>query len=1014
MKKLIAWVLLVTLLLGTFAGCGAQNTETPAASGDVEGINAAIDYLKAFYKDGGSQTGADFERFGIVRIGGVPYEVIWTADTDEVKAVVNDNGTVTIDVNEKCEKETTYKLTATVSDDAGNAASHSWEYILPASLGDDYAKIVDMAYALEKDAAMDYATTLVGTVTSINTAWSDEYKNITVTIIVEGREDKPIMCYRLKGEGAQDLAPGDLITVTGTLKNYNGTIEFDAGCTLDKVEKGAGKLGDVPSDPAEIVDAAYALEVGAALPYTATLTGEVKSIDTPYSADYKNVTVTITVEGREDKPIQCFRMKGTDADKVMPGDVITVSGTIKNYNGTIEFDAGCQLLKLEKGENSVEIPTDPQKILEAAAALKPGEKLPYSVTLTGKITGIGDRYSEKYGNVTVMIRTGDPWYPITCFRLKGEGVDKIYLDDVITVTGTLENYDGTLELSYGELVSWTDNPDPKAPSDTKQILKEAFALGNFATLPYYCSLTGRVANKTQDGVKGIEKKYDTIYKNVTVNMIVEGKVIQAYRLEGPGVEAIKEGDTITVYGMLKNYKGTIEFDSGCKLISKQSAIVDDLYELESGEKLEGEQVLTGTITKINYTYTSKNGVSVTMDAGDGRSVYCFKMKGTGADRIAVGDNITVRGTLKNYKGTYEFDQPTLVSWSCCSVPYVDRYSTAAEIVAAAQKLGSIQYLYAFNLEGDIISVDDAYTEKFGNVTVTMNVAGSSVPVQCYRMKGEGVDKIAVGDHIRVFGNLINYNGKVQFNTGCELQTWIDNTPDTEEPETPETPVVPETPTVNENSPMADVLAAAAALETGKSLGFSYTLTGTVQDAYGYNAQYGNHTGIMAVGDTTVQFYRMVGAGVDKIAEGDSITVTGVLEKNSSGYIRFAEGCTLKSWTDNTPDTEEPETPAVPTTLAEMIEDVKKLANNTPTSYTITKTGTVTSIKRYYSDNNNYNFVMNIEGYTIEGYSLTAIDGKTIEVGDSVTVTGPLSNFNGTVQFNRNCGAKITNIQKASS
>ena len=597
MKKLIAWVLLVTLLLGTFAGCGAQSTETPAASGDVEGINAAIDYLKAFYKDGGSQTGADFERFGIVRIGGVAYEVVWTADTADVKAVVNDDGSVTIDVNEKCEKETTYKLTATVSDDAGNSASHSWEYILPASLGDDYAKIVDMAYALEKDAAMDYATTLVGTVTSINTAWSDEYKNITVTIIVEGREDKPIMCYHLKGEGAQDLAPGDLITVTGILKNYNGTIEFDAGCTLDKVEKGAGKLGDVPSDPAEIVDAAYALEVGVALPYTATLTGEVKSIDTPYSADYKNVTVTITVEGREDKPIQCFRMKGTDADKVMPGDVITVSGTIKNYNGTIEFDAGCQLLKLEKGENSVEIPTDTQEILKAAAALKPGEKLPYTATLTGKITGIGDRYSEKYGNVTVMIRTGDPWYPITCFRLKGEGVDKIWLDDVITVTGTLENYDGTLELSYGELVSWTDNPDPKAPSDPKKIVEAAYALGNYASLPYYCSLTGKVSK--------IVTKYDRVYQNLTVNMTVEGKTIQAYRLEGPGIESIKVGDTITVYGLLKNYKGTIEFDAGCDLISKQSAVVDDLYDLEAGESLTGDKVLTGKITKVNTPYSSK-------------------------------------------------------------------------------------------------------------------------------------------------------------------------------------------------------------------------------------------------------------------------------------------------------------------------------------------------------------------------------------------------------------------------
>ena len=74
-----------------------------------------------------------------------------------------------------------------------------------------------------------------GTVKEINTAWSDQYKNITVTIIVEGREDKPIMCYRLKGEGAENLKVGDEITVTGILKNYKGTIEFDAGCALVSV-----------------------------------------------------------------------------------------------------------------------------------------------------------------------------------------------------------------------------------------------------------------------------------------------------------------------------------------------------------------------------------------------------------------------------------------------------------------------------------------------------------------------------------------------------------------------------------------------------------------------------------------------------------------------------------------------------------------------------------------------------------------------------------------------------------
>ena len=59
---------------------------------------------------------------------------------------------------------------------------------------------------------------LFGTVTAINTAWSDEYKNITVTIQVGDLADKTIQCYRLSGEGADKLAVGDAITVEGTIK----------------------------------------------------------------------------------------------------------------------------------------------------------------------------------------------------------------------------------------------------------------------------------------------------------------------------------------------------------------------------------------------------------------------------------------------------------------------------------------------------------------------------------------------------------------------------------------------------------------------------------------------------------------------------------------------------------------------------------------------------------------------------------------------------------------------------
>ena len=39
----------------------------------------------------------------------------------------------------------------------------------------------------------------------------------------------------MKSGGAAELAVGDTVTVT--LKNYKGEIEFDKGCTLDAVVK---------------------------------------------------------------------------------------------------------------------------------------------------------------------------------------------------------------------------------------------------------------------------------------------------------------------------------------------------------------------------------------------------------------------------------------------------------------------------------------------------------------------------------------------------------------------------------------------------------------------------------------------------------------------------------------------------------------------------------------------------------------------------------------------------------
>ena len=128
-RAVLAGVLALVLMLSCFAGCTKEDNNGAAAATAED----AIAYLKAIYKDDGAQTAVDFERFSLVRIGGVPFEVVWTANVDEtlVKVTANDNGTATIDVNEECSEETKYVLTASVKNDKGEALTHSWNYVLP-------------------------------------------------------------------------------------------------------------------------------------------------------------------------------------------------------------------------------------------------------------------------------------------------------------------------------------------------------------------------------------------------------------------------------------------------------------------------------------------------------------------------------------------------------------------------------------------------------------------------------------------------------------------------------------------------------------------------------------------------------------------------------------------------------------------------------------------------------------------------------------------------------------------
>lgn len=110
------------------------------------------------------------------------------------------------------------------------------------------AQLVDAIYQLKNGQTLTGPYTLTGVVSEITEAYSSNFGNATFTIIVDGLTDKPILCYRIKGEKADGLAVGDTVTVTGAFTNYGGKFETVQGeAQVTNVVKGTGSGGNTGS-----------------------------------------------------------------------------------------------------------------------------------------------------------------------------------------------------------------------------------------------------------------------------------------------------------------------------------------------------------------------------------------------------------------------------------------------------------------------------------------------------------------------------------------------------------------------------------------------------------------------------------------------------------------------------------------------------------------------------------------------------------------------------------------------
>ncbi len=152
-----------------------------------------------------------------------------------------------------------------------------------------------------------------------------------------------------------------------------------------------------------------------------------------------------------------------------------------------------------------------------------------------------------------------------------------------------------------------------------------------------------------------------------------------------------------------------DFDAGIEL-SDAATVIPAAYALEQGASLDGTYTLKGQIISSDG-YNSKYGdISVTIEVEGYQDypIYCYQIKND-ADKIGIGDYIVVQGTIKNYKGTIEFDKPTMLAYKDGTLtPSIDVTPSAGTGIAEGYDVITVEQALAIAMTLEEESVDRYY------------------------------------------------------------------------------------------------------------------------------------------------------------------------------------------------------------------------------------------------------------------------------------------------------------------
>ena len=696
MKKILVVLMALVLCIAAFVAC--DNGKQPEVTYDAA---AAATYVFNLYKDNTTKN-EDFEVTATVQVGGVAYDVEWTA-SEGATVTKKDDKTYTVDIDEKSATGYEFTLTATVKAADGTTAQKAIRFNVP--------KYEVISFEQYMAAAEGDNVTIQGIVVAINAKSAGNSRNHL--FLADANVVGGYYSYQMDADPLEaGVKVGMTVSVSGPVAPYSGMQEIKGGvfkiidetikeyAPVDITEKVAAgeSLKNYVGLPVTIKGVEIAgQELGGTSEYLKFKLGDVTSYIRTYVTDFPT-----TLKAEDKTTID-------EAHAAKYGYKANVTGILVLYNSNpylIPMTTDC-FEYLEKVEKTPE-----QKIEDTLAELKLNSV--YNANAEVALPAAGTAYTE----VTLTWASNNENAVVADGKLTIT-IPNAAAEVTVTVTATCGDKTATKEFK----ITLTKLVDPNTFLTLPQANEIGIMMGHNTYTEGKYFVTGVI--------KEIDQKNgaNNLYGNMTIED-ADGNTFYLYglytvdgavRFDAMNPQP-KVGDTITVYGILGQYNGKAQMKNAwlVEVPAADSTVTPvgaNTIGLAQGHNkyTEGKYYVTGTIKEIA---NDKYG-NIYIQDEKGNTFYLYGLyTADGAVRFdkmenqpKVGDTITVYGILGQYNGAAQMKNAWMTAHTPAGDAPAEPETPETPDTPATPVTGNVVDMGSFSL-GD--GKDTSYAERTNN------------------------------------------------------------------------------------------------------------------------------------------------------------------------------------------------------------------------------------------------------------------------------------------------------------